>query len=577
MREPALHARERIGAYVLRREFPWELCTLLGTLLISSSGTLTGISPVGSAASAAALISRRYTLPAFIGALAGAAAGGRWESAAGTAIFGLLYLLARIWRQRVGALEKFALLITSQLILFPLFYIRTLNRAMAGCAMLILTAAGAALFRQAFTALDAIRRRRMLTNAEQAGICILAGVFAFTLTPMRIEGVSLGVVFSTAAALFAAQAKGISSLAAAVALGLGAAASGDGFMVLVGLTCCTLCACALRDMGKWGTLTGFAVCYGVVYRLTGGAGVSELIASSLGMLGFAVAPSRLLRAVSSYTITREMSYSKKQLQHMKDRIGCMTAVLRQIADLFTAQGNTDDMHFTNRQLKGVCAALERLRQDEPVIRKYYDLSVGAAACPKGGSDATGDSMGIRNVYGRVLLALSDGMGTGGAAHKESTAAIALLGDLLSVGFDLDDALESVNRLLIARGEGEMYATLDAMLLDPSNASAKFIKYGAPPSYIIRNGKVHTLYAETLPLGILQEARPAVHQINLRRGDAVVLMTDGASDSLGSEIFATLLERGGGANTANDAAEAILSYAREKSDDDDMTVLFARVT
>ena len=131
------------------------------------------------------------------------------------------------------------------------------------------------------------------------------------------------------------------------------------------------------------------------------------------------------------------------------------------------------------------------------------------------SRVSGDSVGIRESGdGKLMVLLSDGMGTGAEAHSESAAAVNLLGDLLCVGFDSGIALESVNRLLIARGTEDMYATLDGMLLDMNTGIARFLKFGASPSYILREGKVYTLYCEALPAGILEEAQAAVQQVIL---------------------------------------------------------------
>ena len=54
------------------------------------------------------------------------------------------------------------------------------------------------------------------------------------------------------------------------------------------------------------------------------------------------------------------------------------------------------------------------------------------------------------------------------------------------------------------------------------------------------------------------------------------MTDGLFDALGTELFAALIERVGGANTVDDAASALLAAGQEKSGADDMSVLVARV-
>ncbi|MEL7608995.1 MAG: SpoIIE family protein phosphatase [Bacillota bacterium] len=207
----------------------------------------------------------------------------------------------------------------------------------------------------------------------------------------------------------------------------------------------------------------------------------------------------------------------------------------------------------------------------------YDARFGVAASPAPGSAISGDSLGVRELGdGKLLYLMSDGMGSGEMAHRESSAAVALLGDLLSVGFDSSIALESVNRLLIARNSREMYATLDAFLLDMADGAARFIKYGAPPSYIIRDGRVNMLYCEALPVGVIEEARPAVHHVQLRQGDIVVMMTDGVSDALGTELTALLLEMVVAEPSANDAAQALVLTALEKEARDDMSVMVIHI-
>jgi serine/threonine protein phosphatase PrpC len=79
------------------------------------------------------------------------------------------------------------------------------------------------------------------------------------------------------------------------------------------------------------------------------------------------------------------------------------------------------------------------------------------------------------------------------------------------------------------------------------------------------------------VGILHEALPQARDTELMRGDAVVMMTDGLCDALGQELFAALLEQVGGANTVQDAAEALLHAGLNRGRADDMTVIVARVS
>jgi stage II sporulation protein E len=204
-------------------------------------------------------------------------------------------------------------------------------------------------------------------------------------------------------------------------------------------------------------------------------------------------------------------------------------------------------------------------------------TLGAATLPMGGSIASGDSTAYTSLPdGRALFALSDGMGSGSAARSQSAATLDMLCRLYETGFERATALECVNRLLMQHGGQDMYATVDALHINLANGAAEFIKFGAPPSFVLREGQVHTVYAEALPAGILDEAAPAVHAATLRRNDSVVLLTDGALDALGEDTAQEILSCVGGANTCEEAARSLLAAAKERGHADDMSVLVVRM-
>jgi stage II sporulation protein E len=174
-----------------------------------------------------------------------------------------------------------------------------------------------------------------------------------------------------------------------------------------------------------------------------------------------------------------------------------------------------------------------------------------------------------------LFALSR-LGEAGLKRARKSAATAdMLCRLYETGFERDTALECVNRLLMQHGGQDMYATVDALHVNLANGAAEFIKFGAPPSFVLREGQVHTVYAEALPAGILDEAAPAVHAATLRRNDSVVLLTDGALDALGEDTAQEILSCVGGANTCE--KRPVRCSRRQKSADtrDDMSVLVVR--
>ena len=181
-------------------------------------------------------------------------------------------------------------------------------------------------------------------------------------------------------------------------------------------------------------------------------------------------------------------------------------------------------------------------------------------------DATGE---CRIPGGRVCFALSDGMGSGSRARSESEAAIRLLFRLYNAGVEKDLVYENVNRMLLAQNESEMYATLDALSIDLHTGDAELLKYGAPPSFLLRDGQISAICGEALPCGILAEAKPSVIRLKLQRNDRIVLCSDGVQDVLpeGVEEAIRSMDRSG-----QKTGEALIKIAEERGGSDDMTVM-----
>jgi stage II sporulation protein E len=195
--------------------------------------------------------------------------------------------------------------------------------------------------------------------------------------------------------------------------------------------------------------------------------------------------------------------------------------------------------------------------------------------PEDEASACGDETGeLRMPSGRVVYAVSDGMGSGEEASRESRAAIDLLFDQYRLGVEKELIYENVNRLLIARGEKEIYATLDAASIDLTTGEAEMVKFGAPPTCLVRGGNVRTLSGEALPCGIVDEARPYIRRIRLRQRDRLVFCTDGVYDLLGKDMEEAL--KRGAAAPLDRMAEELMAAARDRGQRDDMTVMVVEV-
>ena len=133
--------------------------------------------------------------------------------------------------------------------------------------------------------------------------------------------------------------------------------------------------------------------------------------------------------------------------------------------------------------------------------------------------------------------------------------------------------ENVNRMLLARNDTEMYATLDAVSIDLNTGEAELLKYGAPPSFLLRNGKVKPIFGQALPCGILAEAKPSVIRLKLKPNDRLVLCSDGVQDVL-REGPENAIRSVSGAYEA--MGDRLLALAKKEGSADDMTVMVIRV-
>lgn len=159
------------------------------------------------------------------------------------------------------------------------------------------------------------------------------------------------------------------------------------------------------------------------------------------------------------------------------------------------------------------------------------MEVGAAMRSRSGEDVAGDSYVSRMLPGgRHVLALSDGMGSGVSARQESHAALTLMVESLRAGYTRAQALDVVNALMLMCTGREMYATMDLCVCDLHTGETAFEKLGACASYVMREGEVRTIGADTLPVGVLPDVESRSFRMTMQVGDVVVMMTDGVRDA-----------------------------------------------
>ena len=208
-----------------------------------------------------------------------------------------------------------------------------------------------------------------------------------------------------------------------------------------------------------------------------------------------------------------------------------------------------------------------------------ELEIGAALRSRSGEEVAGDSYISRTLPGgRHVLALSDGMGSGAAALEESHAALALLVEALQAGYTRAQALDVVNALMLMCTGREMYATMDLCLCDLHSGEAAFEKLGACASFLVREGEVRTIGAESLPVGVLEDVEAQSLRMTLREGDVVVMMTDGVYEAYpgGEEALCAALSRLCWLHPRAVGEKLIAAALDGGPARDDMSVLCARV-
>ena len=133
---------------------------------------------------------------------------------------------------------------------------------------------------------------------------------------------------------------------------------------------------------------------------------------------------------------------------------------------------------------------------------------------------------------RYYVLLCDGMGTGLGAAQEGQEAGALLRQMLGAGFPAEHALKTINSLLALRGAAGP-VTVDLAEISLESGIVHIYKWGAAPSWVLSRRGAEKIGTATPPPGIgVDSIRMAVEKLSLRRGELLILLSDGVE---GEEI------------------------------------------
>ena len=213
----------------------------------------------------------------------------------------------------------------------------------------------------------------------------------------------------------------------------------------------------------------------------------------------------------------------------------------------------------------------------------YQVLYGAARLTKEEEKVSGDNYICRQEDGgKFVMCLSDGMGSGMDACRESEVVVELLEQFLDSGFSQETAARLVNSALVLKGGEGMFSTLDICALDLYTGICSFLKAGAASTFIKRDHWVEAIASESLAAGLMQQGDFETTSRKLYHGDYLIMMTDGVLDALPAdreeetmkEIIMDISDVPP-RDISRGILERVLSYSDYRAKDD-MTVLVAGV-
>jgi stage II sporulation protein E len=204
--------------------------------------------------------------------------------------------------------------------------------------------------------------------------------------------------------------------------------------------------------------------------------------------------------------------------------------------------------------------------------------IGTSLRAKDGETVCGDQLAVFTVGNMLYMLLSDGMGSGEAAHAESAMTVRLLRKFLKAGIEARAALKTLNTALTLRcDEGGGFTTIDLLALDRSTGEATVYKYGAAPSYVKRGETVARIAAGSLPAGLQGgTAEPEHSRLQLQEGALLVMVSDGVVGG-GDENWLSESLRQWGEMDVQDLSQQILAESRRHGGlQDDCAALVMRL-
>jgi sigma-B regulation protein RsbU (phosphoserine phosphatase) len=277
----------------------------------------------------------------------------------------------------------------------------------------------------------------------------------------------------------------------------------------------------------------------------------------------------------------ELYWANQTISPIKDSHGTVThfvAVLKDVTEI-------RKYHEQEVQLRLARGVQERFNPSTPHVP---GLDIAAASHPA--TETGGDYFDfIEAPEGVIYVAIGDVSGHGFDAALIMALTRAYMRSFATLGMDVGELLERVNRALIGDLEAERYVTMLLVRLDVANASIAYASAGHIPGALLdpSDGSDWIMESTGIPLGLFPDATFATRRRQFRSEQILVLGTDGATET--SNVEGKEFGRDGVLDYvrrhAHDSAEHIAaglygaarSFGESDDQQDDITSVIVKVT
>lgn len=246
----------------------------------------------------------------------------------------------------------------------------------------------------------------------------------------------------------------------------------------------------------------------------------------------------------------------------------------------------DGAEALRRKLEEICACRFRpaefhleggdvllsLKQSRSFAVEYARAGLG-----RENEDGNGDSLtAFENREDFFYALISDGMGSGSEAQLTSRLCTLFTQQMLSGGNSKALTLEMLHAIVREKGL-ECSSTMDLFELDLLTGAASFIKSGAAPSFVRRDGNLFRIQSKTMPLGLMRSLDAEETTFDTQPGDVVILLSDGIAQNFEEGIWLLELLTNGWDDDLDAMASRIVEHARLNTPrSDDATVCLIRI-